>query len=219
MNDDLHPILKSMLPLVEGLASTFGKNCEVVLHDVRNPDNSIVAIANGQVTNRAVGGPMSEYGLAALRKGDFTNHKINYMKKTNDGHIVKSTSLYIKDENDKIIGYLCINYDISELKVIKGILNDFMSMNEEDNDAITDSDSYGDTVNDVLERIVDKTLEATGKPVAFLSKEEKVNMVQLLESKGVFLVKGAIDYVAKILCVSRYTIYNYLEEIRMEITE
>lgn len=221
MYDDLHPTLQSMLPLVEGLANTFGKNCEVVLHDVRNPDNSIVAIANGHVTNRTVGGPMSEYGLAALRKGDFSHHKVNYMKKTNDGRIVKSTSLYIKDEEDKIIGYLCINYDISELKVIKSILNNFMSMSEGEgeSDAITDSDSYGDTVNDVLERIVDKTLEATGKPVAFLSKEEKVNMVQLLESKGVFLVKGAIDYVAKILCVSRYTIYNYLEEIRMEITE
>jgi predicted transcriptional regulator YheO len=217
MYDDLHPILKSILPLVEGLANTFGKNCEVVLHDVRNPDHSIVAIANGHVTNRTVGGPMSEYGLEALRKGDFSNHKINYMKKTNDGRIVKSTSLYIKDENQHIIGYLCINYDISELKVVKSILNDFMSISESQSDAITDS--YGDTVNDVLERIVDKTLEATGKPAAFLSKEEKVNMVQLLESKGVFLVKGAIDYVAKILCVSRYTIYNYLEEIRMETTE
>lgn len=217
MYDDLHPILKNMIPLVEGIANTFGKNCEVVLHDVRNPDSSIVCIANGHVTNRIVGGPMSEYGLAALRRGDFNNHRINYMKKTNDGRILKSTSMYIKDEEGQCIGYLCINFDISELKIFKNMVTDFTSFAEETQDTHTASDSYGDTINEVLARIVDKTLESTGKPVAFLSKEEKVHMVQLLESKGVFMVKGAIDYVAKVLCVSRYTIYNYLDEIRVEL--
>lgn len=217
MSEDLHPILKNMVPLVEGIANTFGKNCEVVLHDVRNPDRSIVAIANGHVTNRIVGGPMSEYGLLALRRGDFSSHRVNYMKKTGDGRILKSSSLYIKDENGELIGYLCINYDISELKVIKSILNDFTNIYDLEQEGSSDTDIYGGTINEVLARIVDKTLESTGKPVAFLSKEEKVHMVQLLETKGVFLVKGAIDYVAKVLCVSRYTIYNYLDEIRVEI--
>jgi predicted transcriptional regulator YheO len=34
MNNDVHPILKGLIPLVDGLADTFGKNCEVVLHDI-----------------------------------------------------------------------------------------------------------------------------------------------------------------------------------------
>jgi len=217
MYEGLHPILKNFIPLVEGLANTFGKNCEVVLHDVSNPDQSIIAIANGHITNRSVGGPMSEYGLLALRRGDFNNHRINYMKKTSDGRVLKSSSLYIKDENGEILGYLCINYDISEIQVIKNILKDFTNIHELEQSMHEDTDSYGDTINDVLARIVDKVLESTGKPVAFLSKEEKVQIVQMLESKGVFLVKGAIDYVAKVLCVSRYTIYNYLDEIRIEV--
>ena len=48
-----------------------------------------------------------------------------------------------------------------------------------------------------------------------MSKEDKVSIVEALEEKGVFLIKGAVDYVAKVLCVSRYTIYNYLDEIRV----
>ena len=71
------------------------------------------------------------------------------------------------------------------------------------------------TINDVLSNIVNRTLDSKGKPVAFMSKEEKVNIVQILEDKGVFLIKGAVDYIAKVLCVSRYTIYNYLDEIRV----
>ena len=51
---------------------------------------------------------------------------------------------------------------------------------------------------------------------AYLTKDEKVQIVNKLDRQGAFLIKGAIDYVAKVLCVSRYTIYNYLDEIRVE---
>lgn len=215
MNDDLHPIMKGMMPLVEGIANTFGKNCEVILHDIRNPQSSVIAIANGHITGRTVGSPMSEYGLAALRKGQFDEPTVNYKKKTKDGKLLKSTSLFIKDEKGKLIGFLCINYDISELTIAKNIINDLTNIID-DADFVEDSDeSYGKTVNEMLSSIVNKTLEAVGKPVAFISKEEKVNIVQILDDKGVFLIKGAIDYVARVLCVSRYTVYNYLDEIRV----
>ncbi|MBE3114904.1 MAG: helix-turn-helix domain-containing protein, partial [Actinobacteria bacterium] len=35
-----------------------------------------------------------------------------------------------------------------------------------------------------------------------------------LQKKGIFLVKGNIDKIANKLNVSRYTIYNYLSEIK-----
>ncbi|MGE5629577.1 MAG: transcriptional regulator [Caulobacteraceae bacterium] len=214
MNNDVHPILKSLIPLVDGLAGTFGKNCEVVLHDISNPQSSIIAIANGNISGRTVGSPMSEYGLTDLRRGKFEKSRVNYRKKTKDGRILKSTSLYIKDEKGKLLGFLCINYDISELMIMKNVLNDLTNIVDDEFDG-DNAESYGNTVNDVLSSIVDKTLESIGKPVAFISKEEKVNIVQMLDDKGVFLIKGAIDYVAKVLCVSRYTIYNYLDEIRV----
>lgn len=215
MSDDLHPILKGMMPLVEGIANTFGKNCEVILHDIRYPQSSIIAIANGHITGRTIGGPMSEYGLATLRKGQFDKHIVNYSKKTKEGKILKSTSLFVKDENDKLIGFLCINYDISELTIAKNIINDMTNIIDTVDFSENNEESYGSTVNEMLSNIVNKTLESVGKPVAFISKDEKVNIVQLLDDKGVFLIKGAIDYVAKALCVSRYTVYNYLDEIRV----
>ena len=215
MSDSLHPILKSMMPLVEGIASTFGKNCEVILHDIRNPQSSIVAIANGHVTGRKVGSPMSEYGLATLRRGQFDKPIVNYKKKTKEGKLLKSTSLFVKDEKGKLIGFLCINYDISELTIAKNIINELTNIMDDTDFSEDSEESYGSTVNEMLSSIVNKTLESVGKPVAFISKEEKVNIVQMLDEKGVFLIKGAIDYVAKVLCVSRYTVYNYLDEIRV----
>jgi predicted transcriptional regulator YheO len=215
MSDNMHPILKSMIPLVEGIANTFGKNCEVILHDIRNPQSSIIAIANGHVTGRSVGSPMSEYGLATLRRGQFDKPIVNYRKKTKDGKLLKSTSLFIKDEKGKLIGFLCINYDISELTIAKNIISEITNIVDDADFTEDDEESYGSTVNEMLSSIVNKTLESVGKPVAFISKEEKVSIVQMLDEKGVFLIKGAVDYVAKVLCVSRYTVYNYLDEIRV----
>jgi predicted transcriptional regulator YheO len=204
-----------MIPLVEGIANTFGKNCEVILHDVRNPQSSVIAIANGHITGRTVGSPMSEYGLADLRRGQFDKPRLNYSKKTKDGKLIRSSSLFIKDEKGKLIGFLCINYDISELTIARNIINDLTSIIDDSAFDEDSDESYGSTVNEMLSSIVSKTLDSVGKPVAFISKEEKVNIVQLLDAKGVFLIKGAIDYVAKVLCVSRYTVYNYLDEIRV----
>ena len=51
----LDPRIKTVLPLVQGLAEMFGPECEVVLHDINAVPHSIVAIENGQVTGRTVG--------------------------------------------------------------------------------------------------------------------------------------------------------------------
>ena len=214
MSKDLHPLLKGIIPLVEGIANTFGKNCEVLLHDIRNPQSSVIAIANGHITGRSIGSPMTEYGLATLRSGQFDKPIVNCRKKTRDGRLLKSSSLFIKDENGKLIGFLCINYDISELTIARNIINNLTNIIEE-TDFSEEDECFGNTVNEMLSSIVNKALESVGKPVAFISKEEKVNIVQLLDEKGVFLIKGAIDYVAKVLCVSRYTVYNYLDETRV----
>ena len=213
--DRIHPILQSLIPVIEGIANTFGKNCEAVLHDINNPQNSIIAITNGHVSGRTIGGPLSEYGLGVLKKAKFDKNIINYMKKTPDGRVLKSSLLYVKDENAEVIGFLCINYDISEISIVNNILDSFVDINKDDSPESSEEESFGSNIYDVLSNIVNKTLDSIGKPVAFMSKEEKVNIVEILNNKGVFLVKGAVDYIAKILCVSRYTIYNYLDEIKV----
>ncbi|SHJ82518.1 helix-turn-helix transcriptional regulator [Paramaledivibacter caminithermalis] len=214
MDNKLNPILKTYIPVVEGIAKTFGKNCEVVLHDFSKMQSSIIAIENGHVTGRSVGSPMTEVGLKAVRKGNTKDNIINYTGKSLEGRILKSSTMFIKDENDEVIGCLCINFDLSEIVVAKKVIDDLIKTEVDESDK--DNEGNGNRVNDVLIDIVEKTLDETGKPVAYMGKEEKVNIVKKLDNQGAFLIKGAIDYVAKVLCVSRYTIYNYLDEIRVE---
>lgn len=214
MERKIHPILKSMIPLVEGIATTFGKNCEVVLHEINGTRKSIIKIYNGHVTGRTLGSPMLDIGIHALmRDDDKVSNIVNYKTKSLNGHILKSSTMFIKDEKNEIIGCMCINIDISQFVVAQNALRELV---QTDMDVeLTVDDSISNNVNNVLTNIVTQILEATGKPVAYMNKEEKVNIVKNLNEQGAFLIKGAIDYVAKILCVSRYTIYNYLDEIRI----
>ncbi|MFZ5969524.1 MAG: helix-turn-helix transcriptional regulator [Bacillota bacterium] len=213
MNNEFDPILRAIIPFVEGIARTFGKNCEVVLHEFKSHKSSIIAIENGHVTGRSIGSPMTEVGMQAILKGHTNESIINYTGKSTDGRILKSSTMFIKDENDQTIGCLCINLDISEFVVAQNAINEIMQT--DDKDEAKSNDAIANNVNDVLSSIVAGTLDELGKPVAYMNKDEKVNIVKRLNEQGAFLIKGAIDYVAKVLCVSRYTIYNYLDEIRV----
>lgn len=213
MTHSLHPILQSYVPVVKGLSETFGPNCEVVLHDFTNLQESIVAIENGQVTGRSMGSPMMEASLKMVMNDAVDQDNINYTGKSADGRVLKSSTMFIRDESGKVLGCMCINFDITELVAARRVMNDIMKINEENMPKHEESNL--NVVSGVLTDIVNETIAVVGKPVIYLTKEEKVQIVDRLDQKGAFLIKGAIDHVAEVLCVSRYTIYNYLDEIRV----
>lgn len=51
--------LQPYISMADMLARTFGKECEVVLYDMTNPQHSVVYAANNTVTNCQIGGPPS----------------------------------------------------------------------------------------------------------------------------------------------------------------
>ena len=58
------------------------------------------------------------------------------------------------------------------------------------------------------------TVRPTGRSPSELSKRERLEVVDFLERKGAFQVRGAIRLVAQELGVSEPTIYRYIDEVR-----
>lgn len=212
MGRTVHPIMKRYIPIVKGIAGTFGSNCEVVLHDFSDLNHSIVAIENGEVTSRDSNSSMTDHSLQQVKAGNTQKDTINYSGKGSDGRTIKSTTMFIRDDTNKVIGCLCINFDVTEFSIAKRALTEMLDFGGEP----AKIDKSSKKINDVLSEVVQTKIDDIGKPVAYLNKDEKVKIVNQLDGQGVFLIKGAIDYVADILCVSRYTIYNYLDETREE---
>lgn len=68
---------------------------------------------------------------------------------------------------------------------------------------------------DVLtEEIISDAVRTFGKPIPMMSKEEKIHAVQVMLQRGLFMVRGGVERAATALHVTRFTIYNYLEELR-----
>lgn len=210
--------LKKYIPLVETIAEMFGSRCEALIHDFSNPKHSIIAIENGHVTGRKVGDPITDFALSAWRKGGFGDIKedkmINYKTKTKDGRILKSSTVFIKDKNSKIVGCLCINYDMTGHLMFEKIINEFCTM--ADLSEQKEEETFIKDVDEILENIISKAIEEINKPISLMQKEDNLRVVGMVDEKGGFMIKGAIDQLAHSLNVSRYTIYNYLEELKVK---
>lgn len=209
-------LIESLKTAVDGIARTFGPRCEVVLHDLRNLRNlehSIVKIANGHVTGRTVGGPISDRGLKDIRSKPEWELSINYASVTRDGRPLKSSTVLFRNDRGKLIAALCINFDVADILSLNTVIQDIFAISEEAEQAGPIETFVGDMVS-TLNEIADKVIRKVGKAIPSMGREDKIEIVRQLEEQGFFLIKGAIKLIAAKLHVSKFTIYNYLEQIR-----
>lgn len=211
-NNKYHPKLQALFPIAKGLADTFKKKAEVLVHDLKKPESSLIYMA-GNITGRKLGAPITNLILETIKqKGNKASNLIGYQTNTKDGKTLKSTTIFVRDDEGIIIGCLCINIDITDFIICQKILGYYTKTSKQD-DNVSQEEFFND-VNEAVAGIVQGVLSDYHVPVKLMEKEDKLIIVKRLDEKGVFLVKGAIDYVANIMGVSRYTVYNYLEEAR-----
>jgi predicted transcriptional regulator YheO len=210
--NQIHPILQSMIPLVEGIAKTFGDNCEVVLHDFSNYSSTIVSICNEHVTGRGRGAPITNLGLKILKEAQEGRDLIlNYKNKITNGKLIKSSSILIRDEQNKVIGCLCINYDMTQLSLVESFLQGFTQISEVET-VTREEETFPISVTELMDQMIEEGIKDIGKSIPLMSKEEKIRFVTILDHMGLFLIKGAVQEIAEQLDVSKYTIYNYIEK-------
>ncbi|WP_171169569.1 transcriptional regulator [Streptomyces sp. I05A-00742] len=203
-------VLRALRPVVDGLAATFGAQCEVVLHDYRHPDASVVALA-GTVTSRTVGGAMSEIGLEMLARGDTAQDKLNYITRTPDGRTVKSSTLLLRDGSGHVFGSLCVNLDITELRLAAKAMAALVGAVDTAPQATT---VFSDDIGEIVTAVIEQEEERLGRPLAHDSRQNRLLVIQALDARGVFRLSRAAQVVAERLGVSRATVYADLGLVR-----
>ena len=209
----LHPLLAGLSQVVEDLVKAIGIPCEIVIHDLADPSSSIVAIEGG-ITERIVGGPTTDFVLRLLRSRRTDENLIAYPNKTADGRPLRSSTLFVRDDSGQVIGCLCINIDLTYWNVLSSLVDklcDTTTMAEAAKEA---AEFFHLNVTDLLREAVETAIARHDAPVPLMERSEKLEIVRWLETDGIFLIRGSVDYVADALGVSRPTIYNYLAESR-----
>ncbi len=216
-------VLQKFIPLVDFLGQAMGPNCEVVLHDLTDPEHSIIAIANGNISGRKVGGPTTDLVLKVMQEGleGGKAYITNYQARNVNNIICRSSSLFIRDESNRIVGVLCVNVDVSRFVEVKKLLDLLIGCEPPQVQDRTDAETGGDvfenlhsSVDDVLTAIIDGVLGKYEVSPDRMSVEEKMAVVKALSESGLFLLKGGVSELARRMQLSEPTIYRYLNKLK-----
>ncbi|GAK55331.1 hypothetical protein U27_02163 [Candidatus Vecturithrix granuli] len=213
----MNPLLQQYIPIMKAIAKMFGDDCEVVLHDAADPEHSIIAICNGHVTGRKVGDALNEVGRYLLTSDFFTDveYVTNYQYKTIAGKKIKSSGIFLRDEQKKVVGLMCINYDLTFMEEAFKRMEQFCNVSKPTpEDQLNGNKHFFENLETLFDDVFNDAVKQTGRAISVLQKDDKYNIVKYLHQQGVFLVSGNIDLVAERLNVSKYTIYNYLADIK-----
>jgi predicted transcriptional regulator YheO len=214
--------------LVEFLGKSLGPDYEVALHDISNDKSSVVAIANGYISGRSIGSPMTNFGLNMLTDKIYkhTNYKANYHGISKDQSILRCSSLFIKDQNEELVGMLCINFDDRKFvhlsnQILKlchpDELIEKQCTYESVDSIVTDEvETFSGSISEATETVLNKVLVDNDISTDRLTQSDRLSVISILNRKGIFMLKGAVVEVAKQLHCSEPSIYRYLNKLNKE---
>lgn len=222
-------MLKQYTKLVEFLGLVLGPAYEITLHDIHGKHSSIVAIVNGSISGRDLDSPPTSMALRAIEENAKNmDYRTNYNGLSGTNHALRSSSFYIKDKRDDLVGMLCINFDDSKFQDITNQLfqlihpdvymEDSIMIRSDVLEAINEEDTerFGDSMASAADSVVAEVLSEEKVPAAQLSQEERIHVVAQLDQRGIFRLKGSVGHVAKELHSSPASIYRYLAKVRKE---
>lgn len=199
--------LKRAIPIAETFARLLHPFAEVVIHDLEK--DKVETIFN-PLSRREVG------DNSYLDRWDFTvdpdenvigpYEKINY-----DGRRLKSISLVLRDKKGKAIGFLCVNMDISIFETYRDTLQVFLSNYDTSISEATQS-LFRDDLYEQINMFVQNYCRERHLSLKALTRKDKQTLIINLHEKGAFKGKNATSYIARILTISRASVYNYLKE-------
>lgn len=206
-------ILNSYKNLLKGLADYLESGYELILHNLESYDKSVIAIANGHYTGRKVGAPITNMALNILKdiEDNTCGDNITYFTTNKDNKPMKSTTITIRGEENKIIGLLCINFYLDV--PFSSILDSFASRSPQTPETETVNEEFFEDSHELITHLVNTTKEKVMNDSSIMSVNKNKVIISILHEKGVFDFKDSIQFVADILNISQNTVYLHLRNL------
>ena len=216
-------ILDYYKKLVDFLGEVLGENAEVVLRDCRKPDHDIIAIANGHVSGRTIGAPITDFTLSILANEEWKekDYVVNYEGKAAPDKRLRSSTYFIREEG-KLVGQLCGNIDMTPYEQVMDRIRQLSGMG-----LMSDGGQSGiicsgpvenfseDVIGDMMKKAVITVVGSSEAKVRErLTQKEKIEIIGELNRAGLFQLKGAVGAVAEYLYCSEASVYRYQSKIQ-----
>lgn len=210
---ECHPLLKPLVAVVKVLGETLGRDYEILLHDVSGEKPFTVVTENTGLTGRDIDTPMTDFGLFLMEDNETRglDHLANYRSQAPDGRTLRSSVAIVRDESQKIIGLLCINYDTTRATAMKDMAEFLTAFSPAPGPGV---ERFKSARVDEPDELLKKARQMLGKPLRYASREERRRTVSWLDEKGYFRLKQAMPKLTDIAGKSRYTLYADLRAVR-----
>jgi D-arginine utilization repressor len=187
----------------EAIATLFHPYVEVVLHDLRS--ERIVRIWNS-CTGRQVGDP-SRLNRAQDQFAPDQPIFGPYEKALPSQGRTKSITAGLREPSGELIGFLCINVDVTLIDNVAATLSAFTSTQMKRCEPI-----YRNDLQQQINYLVRDYSLKVNKPIDHLNRQERINLVSLADQASLFQARNSIMLVAKAMHLSRASVYNLLAE-------
>lgn len=209
--------------LVAFLGEVLGPDYEIALHDLSDGAMPAVAIANGERSGRAIGSPLDDRAREALaeRLAAGASYAVNYSGLSRDGGPLRSSLFILNGAGGDPAWLLRVDFDDARFSDIASQVLRLCHPDEFVERTVATirlsgddvSDGFPNSVSAAADGVMAELIAKYGVPVDRLTQEEKMEAIEALHRRGVFLMKGAVGYVAKVLASSEASVYRYLSKL------
>jgi len=215
--------IQAYLPMVQFLSTVLGKNYEIVLIELKDKGSGIVAIENAHISGRKIGDGLTDLLLKYIKEEFYrdSDFQCNYTCLSH-GRRLRGSTYFIK-EGEMLVGMLCINFDAESFLDLDARLMQLANLQPQtlmDTIKISDRcvqenqvETVFSSVTELCEQEVLKFAEERNLRIDQFTQEHNLEIMENLNNKGIFLIKGIVPDVASILRVSEASVYRYLSKI------
>ena len=214
----MNSYIKKFISIADFLGEVLGSNTEIILHDLINYDHSIVHIINGHISNRKIGDSITDLVLEFMITESKGNKQFicNYNSKTIGDNLLYSSTYFIRDEKNNIVGALCLNSDYNEVKKSLSFLTSLLPNYVDDKVLALSNikENLNSNPQEVTTNKIDAILNQFDVEPNRMTIEEKTNVIAALNDCGIFNIRGSVQEVAAKLQMSEPSIYRYIKKIK-----
>ena len=228
-------MLRQYTVLVEYLGATLGPDYEVVLHEILPETSRVAAIANGSISGRSVGAPITNAALRMIMQKQYetSDYNLNYTGQLANGKTIRSSTMFIKD-GGKLVGLLCINFDDSRFHEISDAIlklihpDDFVHHHYFPVDApakqpmqpqhapSVPAEHFQSDMNGLMEELFETVTKSVDVPLDRLTQAERTRIIAQLHEQGMFELRGAVQFTVKSCPVHRQAFTGISKKQRQE---
>ena len=226
------PILLPCTRPVEILRKALGPDYEVVLHEILPEQSRVAAIANGNISGRSVGAPITNAALRMIMQKQYaqSDYNTNYTGQLANGKTIRASTMFIKD-GGKLVGLLCINFDDSRFHEISDSIlkvvhpDDFVHQHYFPDDAAAKqpmpavvipaaAEHFQSDMNGLMEDVFATVTKDIDVPLERLTQAERTEIVARLYEQGMFELRGAVQFTVNKLGCSQASVYRYIKQAK-----